>query len=234
MSPMSEDGIKIAPSILSADFSRLREEITAVGRAGADYIHIDIMDGHFVPNITAGPIIVEAASRATRLPLDVHLMIEDPDKYLESFARAGSSIITVHAEAPVHLHRTVQAVKALGKRAGVSINPSTPLCAIEEVLPDVDLVLVMTVNPGFGGQSFIPGCLPKISRLREMLEDRGLDRVEIEVDGGIKTDNIDEAARAGARVFVSGSGIFHGRNYGKTIREMRRRAAAALPAVPGE
>lgn len=219
--------IKIAPSILSADFSRLKEEVRAVERCGADYIHIDIMDGHFVPNITAGPIIVEAVSRITSLPLDVHLMISNPERYIADFARAGSRIITVHTEATRHLHRTVQAIKDLGKKAGVSLNPATPVAEIEEILPDADLVLVMTVNPGFGGQSFIARCLPKIARIRAILDDNGLDHVELEVDGGIKVDNVSHVSRAGAHVFVSGSGIFHERSYSRTIREMRRRAESS-------
>jgi len=220
--------IKISPSILSADFSQLKKEIVAVEKAGADYIHIDVMDGHFVPNITIGPFIVEAISRITRLPLDVHLMISNPDKYIEEFARAGSHIITVHAEASLHLHRTIQAIKALKVKAGVSINPATPVSSINEILPDVDLVLVMTVNPGFGGQKLIRGCLPKIASLRRMLDVGHLDNIELEVDGGVKLENIADVARAGARVIVSGSGIFHQKNYKKVISEMRRRAFAAL------
>jgi len=224
---MRRKRVKIAPSILSADFSRLREEIQRVEKAGADYIHIDVMDGHFVPNITVGPIIVEAVSRITRLPLDVHLMISDPDYYIADFARAGSHIITVHGEAALHLHRCVQLIRSLKKKAGVAINPATPLSTIEEILPSVDLVLVMTVNPGFGGQSFIPECLPKIAHLREMLDEAGREDIELEVDGGVKLENIAEIARAGARVFVSGSGIFHQKNYNKTIHEMRQRAEAS-------
>jgi len=221
-------GIKISPSILSADFSQLKKEIIAVEKAGADYIHIDVMDGHFVPNITIGPFIVEVISRITHLPLDVHLMISNPDKYIEEFARAGSAIITVHAEASIHLHRTIQAIKALKVKAGVSINPATPVSTIKEILPDVNLVLVMTVNPGFGGQSLIRGCLPKIASLRRMLDVDDLDFIELEVDGGVKLENISDVVKAGARVIVSGSGIFHQRNYKKVINEMKRRASAAL------
>src|SRR3989338_5706946 len=198
---------KIAPSILSADFTKLAKEIRAVEDAKADYIHVDVMDGHFVPNITVGPFIVEAARMATRLPLDVHLMIENPDKFIPDFAKAGSDIITVHAEASRNLHRTIQYIKEQGIRAGVSLNPTTPLSVLEHILGDVDLILIMTVNPGFSGQSFIKSCLPKIERLRNMLDD-GNYKAEIEVDGGIKVSNIGAAAKAGADVFVAGSAIF--------------------------
>jgi len=214
---------KIAPSILSADFSRLGEEIAAIEAAGADYVHIDVMDGHFVPNITIGPLIVEAARRVTKLPLDVHLMIAEPDRYIPSFAEAGADIIVVHAEATVHLHRTVQLIKSLGKRAGVSLNPATSLSALDYVLDDLDLVLLMTVNPGFGGQSFIEACLPKIQALRGMLDKRGLE-TELEVDGGVKTDNIARIAHAGADVFVAGSAVFGSPDYAATIAELKRRA----------
>ncbi|QEM66942.1 ribulose-phosphate 3-epimerase [Geobacter sp. FeAm09] len=212
---------KIAPSILSADFSRLGDEIRAVEAAGADYIHIDVMDGHFVPNITIGPLIVEAARRVTSLPLDVHLMIENPDRYIPDFAAAGADIIVVHAEAVHHLHRTVQLIRSLGKRAGVSLNPATPLNALEYVLADLDLVLLMTVNPGFGGQSFIEACLPKIQALRAMLDRRG-GEAELEVDGGVKTANIARIAHAGADVFVAGSAVFGSPDYAATIAEMKR------------
>jgi len=177
---------KIAPSILSADFARLGEEVRAVAAAGADYIHVDVMDGHFVPNITIGPLVVEAVRKITDLPLDVHLMIEHPDRYVPDFARAGADIIVVHAEAAVHLHRSVQLIKSLGKKAGVSLNPATPLSALEYVLDELDLVLLMTVNPGFGGQSFIEACLPKIHALRAMLDRRGCE-AELEVDGGSRS-----------------------------------------------
>ena len=212
--------MKIAPSILSADFTRLAEELKAIEDAGADYVHVDVMDGRFVSNITIGPFIVEAIKRATGLPLDVHLMIEAPERYVEDFARAGSSIITVHAEATRHLHGVVQTIKKLGARAGVSINPATPVSAVEEIIEDVDLVLVMSVNPGFGGQSFIPASLAKIRSIRALMNERGL-KVELEVDGGIKVANIREAAMAGADVFVSGSGIFATGDYKKTIAAMR-------------
>jgi len=216
---------KIAPSILSADFTKLAKEIKAVEDAKADYLHIDVMDGHFVPNITIGPFIVEAARRATRLPLDVHLMIENPDKFVPDFVKAGSDIITVHAEASRHLHRTIQYIKEQGIRAGVSLNPTTPLSVLEHILGDVDLILVMTVNPGFSGQSFIKSCLPKIERIRKMLDD-GNYKAELEVDGGIKVSNIGAVAKAGADVFVAGSAIFGSDNYKKTISVMRQEIGA--------
>ena len=213
---------KIAPSILSADFTRLAEEIKEVERAGADYIHIDVMDGHFVPNITVGPMIVKAARRVTELPLDVHLMIFNPDALIDDFARAGASILTVHAEALNHIHRTIQHIRDKGVRPGISLNPATPLDVLEYVLEEVDMVLLMTVNPGFEAQEFIPEVIPKIERLREKIEKRGLDR-EIEVDGGISPDIIGRVARAGADVFVAGSAIFYSEDYEKTIRLMRDR-----------
>src|SRR4030065_2500992 len=182
---------KIAPSILSADFSRLSEEIKAVEAAGADYIHVDVMDGHFVPNITIGSPVVNAIRKVTKLPLDVHLMISEPDRYIADFAKAGSDIITVHAEACIHLHRTIGYIKELGIRAGVSLNPSTPLSVIEQILEDVDMVLLMTVNPGFGGQKFIKTMLPKIAEMRSILDNRGLN-VELMVDGGVNLENIAE------------------------------------------
>ncbi|MDD2364754.1 MAG: ribulose-phosphate 3-epimerase [Desulfuromonadaceae bacterium] len=214
---------KIAPSILSADFSRLGDEITAVEAAGADYIHIDVMDGHFVPNITIGPLIVEAARRVTKLPLDVHLMIENPDLYIPDFAAAGADIIVVHAEATHHLHRTIQLVKSFGKKVGVSLNPATPLSVLDYVLADLDLVLLMTVNPGFGGQSFIEACIPKIHSLRAMLDKRGCE-AELEVDGGVKSSNIARIAHAGADVFVAGSAVFGAENYVETISELKQLA----------
>ncbi len=214
---------KIAPSILSADFSRLGDEVRAVAAAGADYIHVDVMDGHFVPNITIGPLVVEAVRKVTDLPLDVHLMIENADRYIPDFAKAGADIIVVHAEASVHLHRTIQLIKSLGKRAGVSLNPATPLSSLEYVIDELDLVLLMTVNPGFGGQSFIEACLPKIHALRAMLDRRGCE-AELEVDGGVKIENIDRIAHAGADVFVAGSAVFGSKDYGETIKELKRRA----------
>lgn len=218
---------KIAPSILSADFSRLGDEIRAVEAAGADYIHIDVMDGHFVPNITIGPLIVKAARKVTALPLDVHLMIENPDFYIPDFAAAGADIIVVHAETGNHLHRTVQLIKSLGKKAGVSLNPATSLNVLDYVLEDLDLVLLMTVNPGFGGQSFIEACLPKIHSLRAMLDRRGSE-AELEVDGGIKTSNIARIAHAGANVFVAGSAVFGSSDYSATISEMKQLAKEPL------
>jgi ribulose-phosphate 3-epimerase len=215
--------IKIAPSILSADFSRLGEEIRAVDTGGADYIHVDVMDGHFVPNITIGSPVVEAVRRVTNLPLDVHLMIENPDRYIPDFVKAGADLISVHQEAVPHLHRTVQMIHSMGKKAGVSINPATPVSSLEVILEEVDLVLVMTVNPGFGGQNFIPACLPKIKALRREIDRRGL-AVELEVDGGVKIDNIGLIAAAGADVFVAGSAVFGSFDYTATIAALRESA----------
>jgi len=215
--------IKIAPSILSADFARLGEEVQAVARGGADYIHVDVMDGHFVPNLTIGPLVVAAVRKVTDLPLDVHLMIENPDRYIADFANAGADIITVHQEAAPHLHRTVQMIKNLGKKAGVSINPATPAATLDVILDELDLVLVMTVNPGFGGQGFIASGLAKIAALRQEIDRRGL-TVELEVDGGVKTDNIGRIAAAGANVFVAGSAVFGAADYAAAIAELRRRA----------
>ncbi len=212
---------KIAPSILSADFSKLGEEISAVEAAGADYIHVDVMDGRFVPNITIGPLVVAAARKVTKLPLDVHLMIEEPERYVEDFATAGADIIVVHAEACRHLHRVVQQIKGLGKKAGVSLNPATHLNALDYVLEDLDLVLLMTVNPGFGGQSFIEACIPKIQQLRGMLDRRGCE-AELEIDGGVKLDNIARIAHSGADVLVAGSAVFGSSDYHETISEMKR------------
>ena len=216
--------VKIAPSILSADFGRLAEEVRAIG--SADYVHVDVMDGHFVPNLTIGPIVIEAVRRATSLPLDVHLMIEDAERWVADYAKAGADIIGVHAEAAPHLHRTVHQIRDLGKKACVVLNPATPLEAIEYVLGDVAQVLIMSVNPGFGGQKFIPSALDKIRRLRTMLDQRGL-AVDIEVDGGIKIDNVAEVCAAGANVIVSGSGVFGTKDYAATIAELRKRGQAA-------
>lgn len=216
----------IAPSILSADFARLGEEIQAVERAGADWIHVDVMDGRFVPNITIGPLVVAAARKVTRLPLDVHLMIEDPDRYVDEFVEAGSDWLTVHVEACRHLQRTLDAIRKKGARPGVSLNPATPLATLEDVLPDVDLVLLMSVNPGFGGQTFIPQVLDKIRRLRRMIDAAGR-TILLEVDGGVKVENIGEIARAGVDVLVAGSAIFGTADYGGTISRMRDRIAAA-------
>ena len=211
---------KIAPSILSADFTRLGEEVKSVEQAGADYIHIDVMDGHFVPNITIGPMIVSAVRQVTELPLDVHLMISNPDFFVEAFVEAGADIITVHAEAVNHLHRSIQYIRSAGARPAVSLNPASPLEMIEYVLDDLGMVLLMTVNPGFGGQAFIPGVIPKIESVREMIDKRGLD-IELQVDGGIGPQTIGPVSSAGANVFVAGSAIFHSDDYAETIRLMR-------------
>jgi ribulose-phosphate 3-epimerase len=215
--------LKIAPSILSADFGRLAAEVGAI--ASADYVHVDVMDGHFVPNLTIGPIVVEAVRRATRLPLDVHLMIEDAERWVAAYAHAGADLIGVHVEACPHLHRTLHQIRDLGKRPCVVLNPATPLESIEWVLGDVDQVLIMSVNPGFGGQQFIPGALDKIRLLREMIDERRL-AVDIEVDGGVKLDNIAAVVAAGADVIVSGSGIFGTKDYAATIAAMRAHGAA--------
>lgn len=215
---------RIAPSILSADFSRLGEEIKAVEEAGADYIHVDVMDGHFVPNITIGSPVVAAIRKVTKLPMDVHLMIENPERYICDFAKAGSDIITVHAEACVHLHRTIGFIKEQGKMAGVSLNPSTPLCLVENIIEDVDLILLMTVNPGFGGQKFIQTTLPKIREMRSMIDNRGL-KIELEVDGGVTIDNIADISGAGADSFVAGSAVFGSKDYKQTIKELKKRAS---------
>jgi ribulose-phosphate 3-epimerase len=216
--------IRIAPSILSADFGRLAAEVAAISTA--DYVHVDVMDGHFVPNLTIGPIVIEAVKRATTLPLDVHLMIEDADRWVATYAKAGADIIGVHAEATPHLHRTIGQIRELGKQACVVLNPHTPLESIEWVLRDVQQVLLMSVNPGFGGQKFIPSALEKIARLRQMIDERGY-HVDIEVDGGIKVDNIDVVVKAGANVLVSGSGVFGTKDYAATIAELRRCGEAA-------
>ena len=212
---------KIAPSILSADFAKLGDEIRAVAAAGADWIHVDVMDGHFVPNITIGPLVVEAIRPVTDLPLDVHLMIENADRYIPDFAAAGADIIAVQTEACVHLHRTLQLIRQNDCKAGVVLNPSTPIDGIEWILPDIDLVVLMSVNPGFGGQKFIPATLEKITRLRKMIADRGL-AIDIEVDGGVNSKTIASVAAAGANVFVAGSAIFGSEDYAATIAEFRQ------------
>ena len=211
--------IKLAPSILSADFACLGEQIDKVARAGADYIHVDVMDGHFVPNITIGAAVVASIRPVTSLPLDVHLMIEHPERYISEFVQAGADIITVHVEASPHLHATIRLIKELGAKAGVSLNPATPIGAVEEFLPHVDLVLVMSVNPGFGGQSFIPETLPRIANMRKILDDRGLS-AELEVDGGINADNAPDIVKAGADVLVVGNSVFKAK--GGIRRAMRR------------
>ncbi len=213
--------VKMAPSILSSDFARLGEEVRAVESAGADYIHVDVMDGHFVPNITIGPPVVAAVRKITDLPLDVHLMIENPSDYIPEFARAGGDILTVHAEACVHLDRTIHQIKDLGKKAGVALNPHQPLSILEYVLADIDLVLLMTVNPGFGGQSFIEGVLTKITHLKEMVAEKRLN-LEIEVDGGVTVKNAKKIALAGADVLVSGSAVFGTEDYRATLDCFRK------------
>ena len=215
--------IIIAPSILSADFTELGMEIKAVVDGGADVIHIDVMDGHFVPNITIGPLVVEAASRATDKPLDVHLMISNPDDYIEKFVTAGADWLTVHVEACTHLQRTVSRIRDGGLKAGVVLNPATQLQTLDYILEDVDLVMIMSVNPGFGGQSFIPATLDKIRKLRSMIDERGLD-VGIEVDGGVSPKTIGAIAQAGANIFVAGSAIYGCDDYGPVIDELRREA----------
>jgi ribulose-phosphate 3-epimerase len=211
---------KIAPSILSADFSRLGEEVRAVDKAGADAIHVDVMDGHFVPNITIGPMVVQGVRKATSLPLDVHLMIERPEKYVEAFAAAGASWITVHAETCRQLRKILRQIRALNVRPGVVLNPATSLKALDPVLEEIDLVLLMAVRPGFGGQAFIPSVLKKIERLRKRADKEGLP-LEIEVDGGVKAENIGSVAGAGADIFVLGTGIFKTPDYAATIRELK-------------
>ncbi len=218
----------IAPSILSADFARLGEEVKAIAAAGADWIHVDVMDGRFVPNITIGQPVVRALRAITDLPLDVHLMIDDPGRYVEEFAAAGADWITVHQEACTHLHRCLQQIHHTGKKAGVSLNPATPVETIEHVLGDVDLILIMSVNPGFGGQKFIPVALEKIRAVRHALRERGLRDVLIEVDGGVGPDNAAEVLRAGTDVIVAGNAIFSQRDYAAPIAAMRRAATTLI------
>lgn len=218
---MSKSTVRIAPSILSADFARLADEVARVEAGGADWLHVDVMDGHFVPNLTVGPPIVEALRKVTKLPLDVHLMITNADAYIKEFAEAGADYLTVHVEACPHLHRTVQAIKELGVKAGVTLNPATPIGSVEAILPDADLLLIMSVNPGFGGQSFIPSSLQKISQARAMI-DRAGSRALLEVDGGVKVENAAQIVAAGADILVSGSAIFSTKDYGATIKAMRQ------------
>lgn len=212
--------VKIAPSILSADFARLGEEIKDVERGGADYIHVDVMDGHFVPNITIGPLIVEAIRPVTKLPLDVHLMIENPDQYIEAFAKAGADYITVHVEACRHLHRTIQLIKSTGVKAGVVLNPATPVDSLKHIIEDVDMVLLMSVNPGFGGQKFISSVLPKIRQVKELADSLNLD-LEIEVDGGVNEETAKLVIEAGANVLVAGSAVFNKEDREAAIASLR-------------
>lgn len=218
--------IKIAPSILSADFAKLGEDIKDVELGGADYIHVDVMDGHFVPNITIGPLIVDAIRPVTDLPLDVHLMIENPDQYIDAFAKAGADIITVHVEACPHLHRTLQLIKSTGTKAGVVLNPHTPVSTIQHVIEDVDMVLLMTVNPGFGGQSFIHSVLPKIREVADLVAEKNLD-VEIEIDGGVNPETAKLCVEAGANVLVAGSAIYNQKDRAQAIQAIRDSAKSA-------
>jgi ribulose-phosphate 3-epimerase len=218
--------VKLAPSILSADFSRLGEQVQDAATGGADWIHVDVMDGHFVPNITVGPLVVRALRPITKLPLDVHLMIENPEQYIEDFAQAGADRINVHVETCPHLHRTIQQIREAGCKPGVTLNPGTPLSTLEEILPDVDLVLIMSVNPGFGGQSYIPGSTAKIARLRRMLDNID-SKAEIEVDGGINAETITEVVKAGATVLVAGSAMFNDKaSVAENIQQLRNHLPA--------
>jgi len=213
---------KLAPSILSADFTRLGDEIKAVEEAGADYIHIDVMDGHFVPNITIGPLVVEAIKSVTNLPLDVHLMISNPDKYIKDFIQAGSNLLSVHAETCPHLQRTINHIREMGVKPAAVLNPSTSLSTLEYILEEVDMVLLMTVNPGFGGQKFIPSMITKIKKLRKLIDEQHLS-VELEIDGGINLDNISKVAQAGADVIVAGSAVFKSADCKETVRQMKKK-----------
>ena len=226
---MSSSAIRIAPSILSADFGRLAEEVAAVEKAGADWIHCDVMDGRFVPNITIGPLVVKAVRKATRLPLDCHLMIVEPERYVDAFAEAGADGITVHVETCPHLHRTLQHIKSLGKRAGVVLNPSTHEDTLRYVIESADLILVMSVNPGFGGQSFIPEMLPKVRAIRKMIDASKRD-IDLQIDGGISVKTVRAAAEAGARVFVAGNAVFTEKSYAEAIAAIRREAQAGAGA----
>ena len=223
--------VKIAPSILSADFSALGDAVEAAERGGADLIHVDVMDGHFVPNITIGPPVVRSLKRVAHVPLDVHLMITDPDRYIEAFATAGASMISVHVEVLPHLHRTVHAIKALGVKAGVVLNPSTPVVALDEIATDVDFVLVMSVNPGFGGQTFIPRSESKVAAIRALLDRSGNSTAPIEIDGGIDAGNAARVVAAGARILVAGQAIFGTADPERATRELKARAAQALATI---
>jgi ribulose-phosphate 3-epimerase len=214
------NAMKIAPSLLSADFSRLKDEIQTVEAAGADWLHVDVMDGHFVPNITIGPVVVESIRKVTKMPLDVHLMITDPDKYAPEFIKAGADWVSIHPDTCENPNASLQKIRALGAKAAVAVNPDVPPAKVAGCFPDIDMILMMTVFPGFGGQAFIPDVLPKIEEIRSIVDQRRLP-VLIEADGGIKTDNIDRVVRAGAEVIVSGSGIFKTPDYAETIRRMR-------------
>jgi len=218
--------IRIAPSILSADFGRLADEVRAVEAAGADVIHVDVMDGRFVPNITVGPLVVEAVRKVTKLPIDCHLMIVEPERYVEAFAKAGADLVSVHAEVSPHLHRTLQAIRAAGARPAIALNPSTPLSSVEWVIGDAEMVLIMTVNPGFGGQRYIEACTQKIRDLRAMADARN-PGLEIEVDGGVKPDIAAKVAAAGANVLVAGTAVFGQKDYGQAIGAIRSAAQGA-------
>jgi ribulose-phosphate 3-epimerase len=224
--------VQIAPSILSADFAALGDAVAAVERGGADLIHVDVMDGHFVPNITIGPAVVRSLKRRARVPLDVHLMISDPDRYIEAFADAGAAMISVHVEVLPHLHRTIQALKALEVRAGVVLNPATPVAALEQIAGDVDFVLVMSVNPGFGGQTFIPRSESKVREVREALDRAGNSAALIEIDGGIDLQTAARVVAAGARILVAGNAVFNSPDPERATRELKAAANAALPAFP--
>ena len=218
--------LRVAPYILSADFGRLADEIAAAEAAGADWIHVDVMDGRFVPNITIGPMVVEAVRKATSLPIDAHLMIVEPERYVEAFAHAGANVVSVHAEVSPHLHRTLQAIRLAGAKPAVALNPSTPLSAVEWVLGECEMVLLMSVNPGFGGQRFIESCTDKVRQLRRMADERR-QALDIEVDGGIKADTVARVAAAGANVFVAGTAVFGAPDYRAAIAELRRVASGA-------
>ncbi len=222
--PMEKPPVIIAPSILSADFARLEEQIRAVEKGGADWLHLDIMDGHFVPNITFGPMIVKAIRGLTKLPLDTHLMIDDPDAYVAAFADAGADRLTVHVEACVHLHRTIQRIREMGKSAGVTLNPATPASALKEIVPFVDLVLVMTVNPGFGGQRFIRAMLPKVREISKMIASDN-PKAYLEIDGGVDEETAPQLARHGANVFVAGHAIFSKKNIPRAVATLRKAAS---------